>query len=541
MSKVPHVFGPRCVVRFAFAGMTAALLAGCADSSRFLGNPLGNPFHSASNAPPASNYDMAAPSYHPPRTPVVSRRPLPAPDYDSPRRAASYETQAHESPRLSSHYKAPRTEQTGSIAPAGGHGNWTSEGGMSVVAANGETAAVLASRYNVPTDALLRTNGFRSASQVHAGVRVIIPVYNANGGASRSADERPSREPRDHDQRQNNDHASRKRLLAERQDHERAERDEKAAKLARIKQDKAAALAEAKVHERELALAKREKAAALAEAKARDREMAAAKLERGKKDKAGALAEAKAHERDLAMAKMERARKEKVAALAEAEKKAHGREKVAAKLERQKAEKAEKAQMLADAKEARKARLETAKAEQRAKAAPHVAEVETVREKPAKGQHVEEQPNRKVAAVDPTPTASLPPASADKVSANGNPEFRWPAHGRIIQGFKSGGNDGINIAVPEGTSVKAAESGVVAYAGSEIKGFGNLVLIRHPNGYVTAYANNGDIEVHRGEQVKRGQVIAKSGQSGNVASPQLHFELRKGSTPVDPTRYLAGA
>jgi murein DD-endopeptidase MepM/ murein hydrolase activator NlpD len=88
--------------------------------------------------------------------------------------------------------------------------------------------------------------------------------------------------------------------------------------------------------------------------------------------------------------------------------------------------------------------------------------------------------------------------------------------------------------------VKAAESGVVAYAGSEIKGFGNLVLIRHPNGFVTAYANNGSLDVKRGEQVKRGQTIAMSGQSGNVSSPQLHFEVRKGSTPVDPTRYLAG-
>src|SRR6202034_1715549 len=131
--------------------------------------------------------------------------------------------------------------------------------------------------------------------------------------------------------------------------------------------------------------------------------------------------------------------------------------------------------------------------------------------------------------------------TVDQADAAGvTPEFRWPARGRIIQGFKAGGNDGINIAVPEGTAVKAAESGVVAYAGSEIKGFGNLVLIRHPNGYVSAYANNGELDVKRGEQVKRGQVIAKSGQSGNVASPQLHFELRKGSTPVDPTSYLAG-
>jgi len=139
----------------------------------------------------------------------------------------------------------------------------------------------------------------------------------------------------------------------------------------------------------------------------------------------------------------------------------------------------------------------------------------------------------KVAAVDAAETTASVPADA-------KPEFRWPARGRIIQGFRSGANDGINIALPEGTSVKAAEAGVVAYAGSELKGYGNLVLIRHPNGYVSAYAHNGAVAVKRGETVKRGQTIAKSGQSGNVASPQLHFELRKGSTPVDPTGYLAG-
>ena len=120
------------------------------------------------------------------------------------------------------------------------------------------------------------------------------------------------------------------------------------------------------------------------------------------------------------------------------------------------------------------------------------------------------------------------------------PEFRWPARGRIIQGFKAGGNDGIDISVPAGTSVRAAESGVVVYSGDGLKGYGNLVLIKHPNGYVTAYANNAELDVKRGEQVKRGQVIAKSGDTGNVNSPQLHFELRKGSTPVDPTSYLAG-
>jgi murein DD-endopeptidase MepM/ murein hydrolase activator NlpD len=146
----------------------------------------------------------------------------------------------------------------------------------------------------------------------------------------------------------------------------------------------------------------------------------------------------------------------------------------------------------------------------------------------------------KASARDPAPAPATEPKKTAMASETANPEFRWPARGRIIQGFKPGGNDGINIAVPEGTSVKAAESGVVAYAGNELKDYGNLILIRHPNGFVSAYANNGDIEVKRGETVKRGQTIAKSGQSGNVASPQLHFELRKGSKPVDPTQYLAG-
>ncbi|CAH1667411.1 peptidoglycan DD-metalloendopeptidase family protein [Chelatococcus asaccharovorans] len=136
---------------------------------------------------------------------------------------------------------------------------------------------------------------------------------------------------------------------------------------------------------------------------------------------------------------------------------------------------------------------------------------------------------------EPETTGSIPKPGA---SAN---EFRWPARGRVIQGFGGrGGNEGINIAVPEGTPVKAAEGGTVAYSGSELKGYGNLVLIRHEDGWVSAYANNGELMVKRGEKVKRGQTIAKSGQTGNVSSPQLHFELRKGSTPVDPMNHLAG-
>jgi murein DD-endopeptidase MepM/ murein hydrolase activator NlpD len=123
--------------------------------------------------------------------------------------------------------------------------------------------------------------------------------------------------------------------------------------------------------------------------------------------------------------------------------------------------------------------------------------------------------------------------------------FRWPVRGRVITGFgpQPNGlqNDGINLAVPEGTPVKAADDGVVAYAGNELKGYGNLVLVRHSNGFVTAYAHASEILVKKGDTVKRGQVIAKSGQTGTVTSPQLHFEIRKGSTPVDPAQYLNGA
>jgi murein DD-endopeptidase MepM/ murein hydrolase activator NlpD len=168
---------------------------------------------------------------------------------------------------------------------------------------------------------------------------------------------------------------------------------------------------------------------------------------------------------------------------------------------------------------------------------------DAIKSEPVKSAKLEAPVSDAHKAIDSMPTSSLhaeKPVETAAASDSANPEFRWPAHGRVIQGFKAGGNDGINIAVPEGTPVKAAEAGVVAYAGSELKGYGNLVLIRHPNGFVSAYANNSDIEVKRGDTIKRGQTIAKSGQSGNVASPQLHFELRKGSTPVDPAQYLAG-
>ena len=153
-------------------------------------------------------------------------------------------------------------------------------------------------------------------------------------------------------------------------------------------------------------------------------------------------------------------------------------------------------------------------------------------------------------AVQNAPVAKEEPRTTETVvkaaePSGAMPSFLWPVRGRVIAGFgsKPDGtqNDGINLAVPEGTPIKAADDGVVAYAGNELKGYGNLVLISHTNGFVSAYAHASELMVKRGDTVKRGQVIAHAGQTGNVTSPQLHFEIRKGSTPVDPTQYLGGA
>jgi murein DD-endopeptidase MepM/ murein hydrolase activator NlpD len=156
------------------------------------------------------------------------------------------------------------------------------------------------------------------------------------------------------------------------------------------------------------------------------------------------------------------------------------------------------------------------------------------------------QQSARLAQASPAAEEDAPQSPLKASEATGAlPTFRWPVRGKVITsyGAKTNGkaNDGINLAVPEGTPVKAAEDGVVAYAGNELKGYGNLVLVRHSNGYVTAYAHASELLVKRGDSIKRGQVIAKSGQSGEVASPQLHFEIRKGSTPVDPLQFLNGA
>lgn len=154
------------------------------------------------------------------------------------------------------------------------------------------------------------------------------------------------------------------------------------------------------------------------------------------------------------------------------------------------------------------------------------------------------EPERVAVAVPPSPVMNdASPEAAPKQKAHaGIGKFRWPAKGKVVASFgprsDNTHNDGINILVPQGTSVVAAESGTVAYAGSELKGYGNLVLIRHEGNWVSAYAHNEALLVKRGDKVERGQSIAKAGKTGAVDQPQVHFELRQGSKPVDPMPHL---
>jgi len=376
----------RAFPRLGLAALGLLFLAGCSsDVTRFSQSesPFSNPF--------ANNTFTSAPA----ATQGVTASPL-----------------AQGAPAAS----ASRTASLSRPQAVGGSAaGWTAVGGSPITVAGGESLDTLSGRYGVPAAAILSANGLSSASEVRSGMRLVVPVYHADGRAVASKE------------------------------------TEKEAK----KRDKDVADAEPAKSTR----------------KAKDKE----------KEKNSATAKADKAER-------------------EAEKSA-----------------------LKDSKEVKAAK---------------VAEAEPSRAAEVKKQAIDKTPTGNLESGASQSKAALTGAQAD--AAGTEPEFRWPARGRIIQGFKAGGNDGINISVPAGTSVRAAEAGTVVYSGDGLKGYGNLVLIKHPNGFVTAYGNNGELDVKRGETVKRGQVIAKSGDSGNVNSPQLHFELRKGSTPVDPTSYLAG-
>jgi murein DD-endopeptidase MepM/ murein hydrolase activator NlpD len=478
----------RAVSRFAIVGVVGGMTAACSTDRFAGGNPFTNPFSAGGSEPVRTG--SISPEAPPPAMPrsTVEAQPL------APIRPVQTPPQSYSAPSAAAPSHAPSHPRT-----ASGTAGWSTAGGTTVIVGPGETLTTLTSRYGVPAEAILSANGMK-ATDVAAGRRVVIPVYSATGEAA------PAR---------------------------RAE--------APVRYNTPAAPAAAPAPARVVASRKievtKQPPRTLAEAAPPK-----SQLRPGQKPAVVEKAPAKIAEKAPAPAPARgpvrvveiKQAPQKVQAAAPAP-----APKVAAKPEPKKAE-------------VKVAKIEAKPAEKEIPL-PAKKVVAKVEPKPAAIAPAPKEAPQKVAAApkaaepvkapvkEPESTASISPA-APPPSSGGTADFRWPARGRVINGFGGGGgNEGINIAVPEGTPVKAAGDGVVAYAGSEVKGYGNLVLIRHDNGYVSAYANNGQIDVKRGQRVSRGQSIAKSGQTGNVTSPQLHFEIRKGSTPVDPMKYLASA
>jgi murein DD-endopeptidase MepM/ murein hydrolase activator NlpD len=159
------------------------------------------------------------------------------------------------------------------------------------------------------------------------------------------------------------------------------------------------------------------------------------------------------------------------------------------------------------------------------------------------------QPQQATARPSPAPTTGATSTTVQRpahtpvaVSQTRSAKFAWPVRGQIVSPFgaiaKGRHNDGINIKAPRGTDIRAADKGAVVYAGNELKGFGNLILIRHDDGWVTAYAHADTLLVKKGQRVARGEKIATVGSTGNVSTPQLHFEIRRGRKPVNPINHL---
>jgi murein DD-endopeptidase MepM/ murein hydrolase activator NlpD len=381
----------------------------------------------------------------------------------------------------------PRT--TGSLAPARGAigrsgSNWSAQGGSVVTLGQGDSIHTLSQRYGVPASAIMQANNLQSANGVGPGTQLVIPVYSANGSQASSA---PASAP--------------VRVAA-------------APSPEPIRPAAAPSRSMGGTH----VVAPGETLSSLS------RQYGTSRSE---------LASANGLSPDASMRIGQRLSVPRSGAA----------QQVAQVAPVAPASAKEKMQLVqgpqgrgADAASASAkpvAPVKTAAATPGLKPSVSAPPAPAFAAQPSKASTMADADNVKTAAlkVDPAPAAE--PAG---------PSFRWPVRGRVISayGSKSSGssNDGINLAVPEGTEVKASDDGVVAYSGSELKGFGNLVLIRHSNGWVTAYAHNSALNVKRGDTVRRGQIIAKSGATGSVSSPQLHFEVRKGAKTVDPLEHL---
>jgi murein DD-endopeptidase MepM/ murein hydrolase activator NlpD len=461
--------------------MLSALLGACSsDTSRFDADPFQSPFTSRTAYDPVSTSSINRRSAAPrPMQPMpsanVTTQPLPSPN----RPIASAPGRPLTTGSVASANYAPlATAPTPPQTVATSNAGWSAIGGTPVTLQRGDSLASVSQRYNVPVSAIMAVNGLSSGSQVQPGQQIMIPAYNAVA-ASRTASAGPSA-------------------------------------YAPIQTMPKASVSSAPIRAAAPAAPRLTPPQAMpTQNLASARNVAAPPVTDAERRAADKLRELRGKPAEPAKKAEDEARKRADAAKIAETKRLEAERKLAAK-------------KAAD--DAKAARLAAAKAPK-----TDDAKITTASVSPSRVQNPQPMP---APVKETVKEASVEPGAP----AESNASFRWPAKGRVISGFGArgtgGSNDGINIALPEGTPVRAAEGGTVVHADDALKGYGKLVLIRHPNGYVSVYAHNGELSVKRGEAVKRGQVIAKSGQSGNVTAPQLHFEIRKGASPVDPTKYL---
>jgi len=365
---------------------------------------------------------------------------------------------------------------------------WSRAGGTQVTVKPGETVYNLSRRFGVPAKVIMRVNGISEGTGLQAGQKVVIPTYVYSSKAPVSS---PDSDPKVADAKSSTGNRS----------------DQKAPLPEPASGDKVAVLPQTKKSKEEEA-AKPSDAADASADKAKEKEVAKAEQPKGE----GGIYTVESGD---TLSGIARKTGVGVPALKQANGLSDGLLKIGQKL----------------------------KVPAGGKATPAVAAAPAL-DATSTGSTGPKAKDEKVAAYTPPVTKKAEKlideaaASGEKApDATGIGRMRWPVRGRVISGYGKA-SDGIDIAVPEGTAVKAAENGVVIYAGDGLKDFGNTVLIRHEDGLVTVYGNASQLKVQRGQKVKRGDDIALSGMTGNAKSPKLRFEVRKNSAPVDPSQYL---
>jgi murein DD-endopeptidase MepM/ murein hydrolase activator NlpD len=380
------------------------------------------------------------------------------------------------------------TTTTGTVRPAeppmaeeGDIKGWSRAGGTRVTVKDGETVYNLSRRFGVPADVIMKSNGLTESDGLKAGSKIVIPTYVYSDKAGVSA---PDNNPKT---------AKAKSSRGEHQPSDQGEQPQNLAVLPQTQKSK-------------------EKSGAATTASA----------DNSNAKPSGAAGAYKVQEGDT-LSRIAKKTGVGVTAIKEANGLSDGLIRVGQTLKIPGAGGSAKVASAAPAGTDKVVTNATEPVE--APAAKPAAEGEKV---------AVYTPPKKTEKVIEEDTAAAP-------DATGIGRMRWPVRGRVISQYGKGSgksNDGIDISVPEGTPVKAAENGVVIYAGDGLKEFGNTVLVRHEDGLVTVYGHASELKVQRGEKVKRGQEIAVSGMSGTTDAPKLHFEVRKNSSPVDPSGYL---